>query len=1086
MNPTLGIIVGCLLVLAQLGGSSEEGRQAYAEARKHFLGSGCTIDEKKAKALTFKAADLGDPKAKAVVSFWLFSGERGLVKNESQGRADFQEVIPALRRLKTEGDEEAAFLLADGDLLMAPKPTDGLGPLKELAIIGNQDAMVALARAYRTGRGTETNLWESLFWARKAAEKKHPQAMYLAGLMLLEGSGTRPDSFTGIDWIQQAAERGLPGAQNLLGELYCQGKHLPFDLTKSSDWLLRAAEQDYVKASRHLAQHYADGKGVPPDLSQAKRWLIAAEALGGKGDVELKEKIEKGLEEKRSQESKGHSAKSEEDAFYGLPWLIAGPFDFPAGDPQEFFKSFGYAQFPKEIAEGKMVRYGNMSRTVKKVNAKPKGFSFDKILGSRSNCFAVAFLRIDVEKIGQRLISVGSDDAVKIWLNGKEIHQEWIARSNQPDDDFLFAEFQEGKNEISVMVQNFGGPWGFAIEVPNFKGLNQKLRSAVLQGDTDRVRTLLVAGADPNDDCLYGILNHTETARFMRRQHLSKILQEHGGKIRWYHPIWHPWLTSWILPWLAKLDSRSLPGLSLLVTREGKTLIELCWGMAHVETSTKITPETKFPIGSVTKQFTAAAVLRLQEEGKLSLTNSLSKYFPSFPRADKILLRQLLDHTSGIFNYTSQEDFSTRSLTATTGNDVLQYIQNWPLGDYPGRRYEYSNSNHYLAGLVVEKVSGLSLGEYFTKEFFHPLGMKNTVLGEGELLIPEMAAAYSGNPGQIKRANTWNFDWAAGAGGIVSTPRDINIWMEALFGGKVLRPDSLNEMLRVAPTTVSVFPANRDGYACGVFVSHEGGSTRISHTGYLPPYQASATRIQEMKVNVIILTNADGGFEYLNTDWLQEGLLSFFFGPELGPSQRDLEGIAPSQEEIEQLTGVYDDGVSIFNLRYQNNRWIFSGHQGSERLRYLGNQKWACRDCGKLIRAIRKVSDGMRGLEIISGMESRFAVKKTEWDPGAIASLARLPDYLGKFEFERGLGFLDIKFEQGRLVGEWSSNQHQVALESIAPDEFTSPGGQVRLMFERGPGGEVSRLINRYAGYTWELSKKVPNDYPNHKAEGRK
>ena len=1057
--------------------SSEEGVKAYREARQYIHGDECVIDEKKAKALVLKAAELNEPKAKALKSFWIFSGEKGFVKNESQGVNEFQESKNALQKQRMEGDEEAAFVIAYGNLLMFRSEAEGLAPLRELAMRQNHEAYTALAWAYQTGQGTQKDLTQSYHWARKAAEKQNVQGMYLLGKSLLEGAGVKKDPKEALTWLQKAGKRGFPQAQNLLGELFCQGREVPADPVQSSEWLLLAAKQDLAQAERHLAQHYLEGKGVSIDSNEAKRWLMLAEAHGLRDDSGLKQRIEKAFEE-TSLATSGDEDVDEEikKEFTGGDWLMVGAFDLPPGNPKEFFESFQLNEFPAEMTQGKEITFQAMTRVVRQVTAQPKGFSFDKIFGRRTNCFAMARLQVDAGRGGRRLISIGSDDAIKIWLNGKKIHEDWVGRSVRPDEDFLLAEFLPGKNSLMAMVQNFGGPWGLAIEIPDAKSLNQMMRQVVISGDVEKARILLQAGADPNGDCLYGFLNHTEAARFMRRQNLTKVLQENGGKVRWYNPIWYPWLVSRIAPIIAQRDSRPQPGVSLLVAQRGKTLMELCWGMANIETGSRITPETKFPIGSITKQFAAAAVLQLQEEGKLCLTNRLSEYFPSFPRADQIRLRQLLDHTSGIFNYTSQSDFRTRCLTRATESDVLKYIQNWPFGDYPGRRFEYSNSNHYLAGLIVEKASGQKLADYFSKRIFEPLGMRQTSLGEGERVIPGMATGYSGKAGQVRRANMWNFAWAAGAGGIVSTPRDMNLWMEGLYGGKVLKPESLKEMLRIEPTPFSEFAQSPDGYACGVFVDSEAGRTLISHTGYLPPYCASATRLEELKVNVIILSNGDHGFKVLNTDWLQAGLLSLFFHKEMGPSQRDLEGPPLPPDQVAQFVGNYDDGATIFKIKKQGHRWLFAGPDGHENLRLTDEHKWVCRECGKSVIAIRKGQDDVMGIEIKKGLHTSFAVKKKEWNPEEMQNLQRLPDYPGKYQIERGLGFLEIKFEKGSLVGDWPPGGSPVRLDHIGPDEFTAPNGNIRIHFERDPSGRVYRLISRYSGYTWELPKQVPQE----------
>lgn len=1068
------LLVGCFGIQSGSGsGSAEEGKKFYAEARLYLRGEGRPIDEKKAKALVLQAVDSEDPKAGTVLSLWVARGEFGFAKNEKDALDRFRKQKPTLEKLKLSGDEQAAVLLALGNLELEPADESHLAPLRELALRGNPEALVGLARANRKGVGTEISPTQSYAWAKQAADQGDVEGMYLVGTMLCLGQGVGRDAALGLVWLRKAADRGLPKAQNFLGALLCEGKYLPADPVESSEWLQEAARQEYAKAEQHLARHYLEGRGVPVDLQEALRWVSLSEAHGLKDEAGLREAIQAAIHnEQEARKEPAASEKNRESA--SMQWTLAGPFDLPLGDPKAFFDSFAWQDFPPVMQEGEKVTLHATERRVKKFTAQSGGFSLDNTLGARTNCFALGRLEVHSPKQGRRLISVGSDDAVKIWLNGKEIHRHWVARSLRADEDLVMGEFQEGKNDLAVLIQNFGGPWGMAVQVPDPETLNQLLRQAVMHGDVERAEVLLRAGGNPNANCLQKLMTHTEMAYFMRRERLLALLEDHGGRVRWYHPVRFPRLTARVLPWLARADSRPRPGLSLLVSSRGKILLELGWGMAHVETESKITPETRFPIGSITKQFVSAAVFCLQEEGKLQLTNTLSQYFPSFPRGDQIQIRQMLDHTSGIYSYTAQNDFLQKSLQPASGKDVLAYIQKWPFGDYPGRRFEYSNSNYYLAGLIVEKVSAQSLADYLQTKFFQPLGMRQTSLGQGNRLIPGMASAYRGKERQVERANTWNFDWAEGSGGIISTPRDMDLWMRALYGGKIMQEASLREMLRVGTHAFASPEKNAPGYACGVVVNEINRVRTFSHTGYLPPYSASAIHIPESDANIIILANADGGFEDLNTERIQAGLMSLFFRELLGPSTRDQAAGSFSAERVEQLTGTYDDGKNLYELRYQADRWSLVGPEKGEILRVLGTDRWLCRDCGRGIRAVTSSSGEVAGLEIEAGSLKTFAARRPRFDPEQLENLKLLPDYVGKYSFPEGMGSLDLKFEKGHLVAQWPGNPARVAFKNIGRDEFAATAGNVRIEFERSRDGKVSRVINRHAGYTWELSKQPP------------
>lgn len=1068
---SLGLGLLCLCGVGVGITAPDEGNQLYLEARKYAQGIGCPIDEKKAKALYLKAADMGEPKACALKTCWIYFGMRGFEKNESQATRELQALAPALTGLKNSGDEDAALLLAFANLISGQPREEGIAPIKELALSGKPEACWVMSWVYARGMGTSPNLEESYVWAKKAADQGYGEGMCGVGRKLLHGKGVPQDVSAALVWLKKAAEKGLSEAQNELGDLYCEGKSVPEDVTQSSQWLMRAADQESPEAEFHLARHFLKGRGVPVDAKEAKKWLRLAVAHGKKNADGLDEEIQAALVEAEttSEEADQQSNNPKLVQF----WRVAGPFDLPTGNARDFFEAFALSNFPSSMEGGKPVTLMAMTREVKKVAVKPGKISFDKVVGPRTNCFALARLELDGGSGGRRLISVGSDDAVKIWLNGKEIHRDWVGRPLCPGEDLILADFQPGKNDMAVMVQNFRGPWGMAVEVPDVKSINRLLAQSVIQGDVERVGILLAGGGDPNGECVSKVFNHAETARFMRRERLHKLLQEKGGRERWFHPAWYPKVASFLLPWLGHLDHRPKPGVSVLVARGGQPILEACVGMSHIETGSKITPETRFPIGSITKHFVAAAILRLQEEGKLHLTNPISLYFPSFPRGEKIKIRQLLDHTSGIYNYTSRSDFPQKSNLTASGNEVLGYIAEWPFGDFPGRRFEYSNSNYYLAGLIIEKVSGQRLGAYLQQNFFGPLGMSHTSLGDGDDLISNMASPYAGNEKKVKRSKTWNFNWAGGAGGIVSTPRDMNRWMESLFGEKLLKPESLREMLRVETNTFSSFAKPKEGYACGLFVEERGGEIFISHTGYLPPYRASALRIKNLGVNVIIMGNGDSGFQDLNTDWLQAGMLALFFKDEMGPSTRDHEPVDYDPGEIERLTGVYDDGRNLFRLEKEGPRWVFGGAKKREFMRSIGPDEWVGKDCGRMVRVIRDTSRGVVGLRIHEGSCITYAVKKPFWNSESMESMRMLVDYPGKYDSGASWGALDVGIEKGKLLGQWS-NGSRALFDHVGRDEFADPGSGVRLTFDRDSGGSIRRLITQNDGYTWEFTKKTP------------
>jgi CubicO group peptidase (beta-lactamase class C family) len=304
---------------------------------------------------------------------------------------------------------------------------------------------------------------------------------------------------------------------------------------------------------------------------------------------------------------------------------------------------------------------------------------------------------------------------------------------------------------------------------------------------------------------------------------------------------------------LNKLTKDELPGVAVLVSRDGKIAFQGGFGFANIEEKTPVTPETKFRIGSIAKQFTAAAILRLAEDGKLALDDKLEKYFPGFPRGGEITLRQLLNHTSGIRSYTSKPEFIGRVVNPIRPADLIAWFRDDPVDFAPGAGFLYNNSAYFLAGEIVAKVSGLSLDAYLRATFFDPLGMKDSGIFVNSAPPTGIARGYSMNDWKATPALDWDMSWAGGAGALYSTVGDLFRWNEALFGGRVLKPESFQLM-----TTPVKLPPGVDGmrYGYGLAIASIQRLPAISHGGGLNGWASDLQRVTEQHCTIVVLGNA--------------------------------------------------------------------------------------------------------------------------------------------------------------------------------------------------------------------------------------
>lgn len=367
-------------------------------------------------------------------------------------------------------------------------------------------------------------------------------------------------------------------------------------------------------------------------------------------------------------------------------------------------------------------------------------------------------------------------------------------------------------------------------------------------------------------------------------------------------------------------------GLAVLVAQDGKILFEKSYGLADREHNVPVIPQTTFRIGSITKQFTASAILKLQEEGKLSVNDTLSKYIPDFPRGDEVTLRHLLTHTSGIHSYTDEPDFESRVTNATTTEAIIEEIKKYPFDFDPGTKWRYDNSGYLLLGNIVEKVSGQSYGDFLHENFFQPLGMTNTDVYGAHIGLPHEALGYSlcrsaltwifwgegfclGNR-RFEQALNWNMSWAAGAGALYSTVEDLYRWNEGVFNGRVLDAASLKAAftpvkMRFWERAALAFAFNERGmgYGFGWLVSRRRELREIWHSGGLHGFKTCLLRVPDEKFTVVVLANASPGRWKTDPDRLARKLADIYLrGQARAPSGHHGDG--PTSADCRMATSV--------------------------------------------------------------------------------------------------------------------------------------------------------------------------------------
>jgi len=283
---------------------------------------------------------------------------------------------------------------------------------------------------------------------------------------------------------------------------------------------------------------------------------------------------------------------------------------------------------------------------------------------------------------------------------------------------------------------------------------------------------------------------------------------------------------------------------SILVARDGKVLVNRGYGMANLEDEVSNTARTKFLLGSLTKQFTAVAVLMLQERGALSLQDPVCNYLPQCPAGwGPITIHHLLTHTSGIQN----SDYTEPIKLPMSAANTVERLKDKPLEFAAGRLFRYSNSNYILLGYIIEKVSGRPYDAFLQENIFSPLQMTDTGYDYPRRVLKHRAAGYSSRGDTTVNAQYIDMSIPYSAGGLYSTVEDLYRWDQVLYTEKLLSKKSLAMM----------FTPLKGNYGYGWYIAEQGGHRFISHSGWIDGFAASFGRYPDDRVTVIILSNID-------------------------------------------------------------------------------------------------------------------------------------------------------------------------------------------------------------------------------------
>ncbi|HEX8195414.1 MAG TPA: serine hydrolase [Pyrinomonadaceae bacterium] len=332
---------------------------------------------------------------------------------------------------------------------------------------------------------------------------------------------------------------------------------------------------------------------------------------------------------------------------------------------------------------------------------------------------------------------------------------------------------------------------------------------------------------------------------------------------------------------------------SILITRNGKVIVSKGYGMSNIENDIPNTSQTKFRIGSLTKQFTAMAIMMLQERGKLNIEHPVCNYLTNCPEAWKpVTIHHLLTHSSGIPDYVNVWGYEKVLASPSPATDILEIVKKAPVEFKPGKRFSYSSLGYILLGSVIEKSSGMSYEAFLRENIFKPLKMENTGYDNNKAILKHRAAGYSLQRNTLINAPYIDMSLPFAAGGLYSTVEDLQLWDEALYTEKLVGKKSLD----------AIFTAYAAEHGYGWQVTRHLNRKFIGHGGWINGFASSIARYPEDKLCVIVLSNLDS----VPVNTIARSLAATAFG---------LKQTAPVQRKAIKLNPqIYDRYIGEYQL----------------------------------------------------------------------------------------------------------------------------------------------------------------------------
>ncbi|CAN5239370.1 hypothetical protein BH23BAC1_BH23BAC1_47420 [soil metagenome] len=761
------------------------------------------------------------------------------------------------------------------------------------------------------------------------------------------------------------------------------------------------------------------------------------------------------------------SYTAEKEGAFFRTWLLAGPVQVHEKLDQDPEEDLQIKIFKEDIITQVQVEPGKVIPSLKikdkevnwkLISSEEDIIDLDQIYDQKDFVYAYALAEIIAQEEKNVILAVGSDDGIKIWQNFKLIHDNWIPRGINKDDDLIPIKLKKGSNQILIKVQDIQQGWAFTARLLDHASINDQILKVAGNGDLDKLKFLLANGANTNYISSSGY-TPLHIAQINGRTEVIDLLKQNGAKEAVF-----PQEEAYIDDLYKNIKEKERPGLAILVAKGNRVVYKKGFGFADISAKKQITPETIFRIGSVTKQITAAAILKLQEQNLLHVNDKLSKFIPDFPRGEEVTIHQLLTHISGIHSYTSKPDFINKVTAAITPEDLISSIKKDTYDFNPGEKFMYNNSGYFILGYIIEKVSGKSYADYLKDTFFEPLQMSHSGVHYTGIKLENEAKGFSLENSKYNEAINWDMSWAGAAGALYSTLDDLHKWNKALYSGQVLNEQSLKAAITPVVLNDGSKPGSGD-YGYGLAIGKFRGKEVIHHSGGLHGFITQLAYYPQDSLTVAMFSNSNDPEANFDPNKLAE----IYLWNEL-EKQSTYSLLAVVPENIDKFTGRYDffngnvmkitreaDGLQA-QLSGQPKIPIYPSSENEffwkvvdARIKFIENEK------GEVSHA----------LFYQGGQE--LNVKKLKEEVIVAINPLLIDTYLGKYDFGNDLVVTVFK-EMDRLYAQ-ATNQPKFEIFPVSDTDFVLKDLNASITFVKEADGKVNKLVLHMNGTDTHMAK---------------